>query len=358
MVQRHAIPSSTRPVGSGGHEAGSFPRRLLLLGPATVLVSALVLPSRYEPVALALLTAGFIAALGARRQPTPMQVQDPHRQLMWFRRRNEPAAVLVIMVSSLRRSQLRALLSAFRVTDSVAVMKTHDGHEVQALLDGKDLLREGVERRISEAVPRATFSFGWASFPEEGKTLEILIEYARASIRRPVDELLSPDASRLGVAEDGLRSVSPRSQEPAGQTAELPGEPGFEARRTPGRVLVTGCAGFLGSHLSERLVEQGREVLGVDCFTDYYSRAAKERNLEQLRDEARFTLHELDLSSDDLTGLLEGVDTVFHLAAQPGVRASFGAGFEAYLRNNVQATQRLLEEAAHYPLTVFAYASS
>jgi nucleoside-diphosphate-sugar epimerase len=124
------------------------------------------------------------------------------------------------------------------------------------------------------------------------------------------------------------------------------------------RVLVTGCAGFLGSHLSERLVEQGHTVLGVDCFAPYYSREAKERNLERVRDEPRFALVELDLATEALEGLMEGVDTVFHLAAQPGVVGSFGASFEIYARNNVLATQRLLEAAANASPVAFVYASS
>jgi nucleoside-diphosphate-sugar epimerase len=124
------------------------------------------------------------------------------------------------------------------------------------------------------------------------------------------------------------------------------------------RVLVTGCAGFLGSHLAERLVDEGNVVVGVDCFTDFYARALKERNLDRLREEPRFTLRELDLSTDELEGLLEGVDVVYHLAAQPGVRGSFGSGFPHYVRHNIEATQRLLEEAVRDPVTSFVYASS
>ena len=127
---------------------------------------------------------------------------------------------------------------------------------------------------------------------------------------------------------------------------------------TSGRALVTGCAGFLGSHLCERLVDNGCPVLGVDCFTSYYARAIKERNLERLRCEPLFELAELDLAVDDLSGLLEGVDVVFHLAAQAGVRGSFGLGFDTYVRNNVLATQRLLEQAASSPPAAFVYASS
>ena len=124
------------------------------------------------------------------------------------------------------------------------------------------------------------------------------------------------------------------------------------------RDLVTGCAGFLGSHLSERLVSAGHEVIGVDCFTSYYARAMKEQNLERLRHEPGFHMLELDLARDPLDGLLEGVDRVFHLAAQAGVRGSFGERFAGYVRNNVVATQRLLEQAARAQPGAFVYASS
>jgi nucleoside-diphosphate-sugar epimerase len=124
------------------------------------------------------------------------------------------------------------------------------------------------------------------------------------------------------------------------------------------RHLVTGCAGFIGSHLCERLTAGGHEVIGVDCFTSYYARETKERNLERLREESRFQFIELDLASDPLDGLLEGVDAVFHLAAQAGVRGSFGERFARYLRDNVLATQRLLEHAARTQPSAFVYASS
>jgi nucleoside-diphosphate-sugar epimerase len=125
-----------------------------------------------------------------------------------------------------------------------------------------------------------------------------------------------------------------------------------------GRALVTGCAGFLGSHLCERLLDDGHEVLGIDCFTDYYPREVKERNLAPLLGRERFALREVDLSEHPLDGLLDGVATVFHLAAQPGVRGSFGTQFELYVRHNVRGTQRLLEEAAIRPVERFVYASS
>ena len=121
------------------------------------------------------------------------------------------------------------------------------------------------------------------------------------------------------------------------------------------RVLVTGAAGFLGSHVCERLLEAGDEVVGVDCFTDYYPRAVKERNLARAREWDRFELIEADLSENGTPGLVDGADTVIHLAAQPGVRSR---DVGPYLRRNVVATRHLLEAAADAPLTRFVYASS
>jgi nucleoside-diphosphate-sugar epimerase len=122
--------------------------------------------------------------------------------------------------------------------------------------------------------------------------------------------------------------------------------------------LVTGCAGFIGSHLCERLAAAGHRVVGVDCFRAYYSREAKERNLERLRDEPDFHLLELDLARDPIDGLLEGIDNAYHLAAQPGVRGSFGESFADYVRDNVLVTQRLLEQAVRWAPASFVYASS
>ncbi len=124
------------------------------------------------------------------------------------------------------------------------------------------------------------------------------------------------------------------------------------------RCLVTGVAGFIGSHLAERLVGEGWEVVGVDCFTDYYPRPLKEANLARLRDEPHFHLVEADLGTANLTSLLDGVEVVFHQAAQAGVRASWGTSFADYTHNNVLATQRLLEAAKDRPLRKFVYASS
>ena len=111
------------------------------------------------------------------------------------------------------------------------------------------------------------------------------------------------------------------------------------------RCLVTGAAGFIGSHLSERLLDLGHEVVGVDRFSDYYPRSYKDHNLERLRDEPRFRLVTDDLAAADLAPLLDGITVVFHQAAQAGVRASWGRSFESYVRDNVLATQRLLEAA-------------
>ena len=125
-----------------------------------------------------------------------------------------------------------------------------------------------------------------------------------------------------------------------------------------GRVLVTGCAGFIGSRVTEMLLEQGTSVVGVDALTSYYAREVKKENMHAFRDHPGFELRRLDLSRDPLEGLLNGVEAVYHLAAQPGVRHSFGQGFARYVRHNITATQRLLEAAIQQPLRRFVYASS
>ena len=112
------------------------------------------------------------------------------------------------------------------------------------------------------------------------------------------------------------------------------------------RYLVTGCAGFIGSHLTDALLQLGHEVIGVDAYTDYYPRPQKESNLEEARRAAGLSLVEVDLSEEALEPLLENVDGIFHLAAQPGVRGSWGATFAHYVRDNILATQRLFEAAA------------
>jgi len=119
------------------------------------------------------------------------------------------------------------------------------------------------------------------------------------------------------------------------------------------RYVVTGAAGFIGSHLGEALRAAGHEVVGIDCFTDYYERARKEENAAGLQ------IVEADLAEADLGPLLAGCDGVFHVAGQPGVRASWGDDFELYVRRNVIATQRVFEAAARAGLrVVFASSSS
>jgi len=122
--------------------------------------------------------------------------------------------------------------------------------------------------------------------------------------------------------------------------------------------LVTGAAGFIGSHLSQRLLREGLSVLGVDNFTDYYPRWIKENNLSAIKRASHFSFIEKDINSLDLGPILKRVDYVFHMAAQAGVRASWGQQFSEYMRNNIEATQRLLEESKDLPLHKFIYASS
>ena len=126
------------------------------------------------------------------------------------------------------------------------------------------------------------------------------------------------------------------------------------------KVVVTGAAGFIGSHLTESLLADGHEVTGVDAFTDYYPRSTKERNLEKSRSHRAFRLVEGRLQDLDLRPVLEDAGQVFHLAAQAGVRASWGREFAYYTDHNVLATQRLLEaaRAAGGPRVVNASSSS
>ncbi len=124
------------------------------------------------------------------------------------------------------------------------------------------------------------------------------------------------------------------------------------------KVVVTGAAGFIGSHLVERLLGEGHDVAGVDAFVDFYPRAAKEANLRAARDHRRFRLVEGRLQDIPLDGLLEGAGQVYHLAAQAGVRSSWGRDFQVYTDHNVLATQRLLEAAVQAGVPRLVYASS
>ncbi|MCD6326643.1 GDP-mannose 4,6-dehydratase [bacterium] len=124
------------------------------------------------------------------------------------------------------------------------------------------------------------------------------------------------------------------------------------------RILVTGVSGFIGSHLASRLLEEGHEVIGMDSFTSYYSIDQKKANLAELTGESNFRFLRADLLTVDLDTLLSDIDVVFHLAAQAGVRASWGHHFKEYTRNNIDATQELLEAARNTGLTKFIHASS
>jgi UDP-glucose 4-epimerase len=124
------------------------------------------------------------------------------------------------------------------------------------------------------------------------------------------------------------------------------------------RSVVTGAAGFVGSTLAERLLDLGHEVTGIDCFTDYYARALKEANVAALQVREGFELIEDDLLREDLEALLDGVEYVFHIAGQAGVRPSWGRHFETYVDCNIRATQRLLEAAKGAALRRFVFASS
>ncbi len=125
-----------------------------------------------------------------------------------------------------------------------------------------------------------------------------------------------------------------------------------------GCVLLTGVAGFIGSHAAESLVTQGWSIRGVDAFTDTYALRQKRDNLEALSRSSAVDVIPADLARDDLRGLLDGVDAVVHLAGEPGVPASWGTAFATYVERNVIATQRLLEAATEAGVRRFVHASS
>jgi nucleoside-diphosphate-sugar epimerase len=124
------------------------------------------------------------------------------------------------------------------------------------------------------------------------------------------------------------------------------------------KAFVTGAAGFIGSHLTSALLDRGAEVTGIDCFTDYYPRAIKESNMRVNAGRPGFHFVGSSIQHGDLPTLLEGKTHVFHLAAQAGVRKSWGRDFKIYTDHNVDATQRLLEACVDRPLHRFVYASS
>jgi nucleoside-diphosphate-sugar epimerase len=138
-------------------------------------------------------------------------------------------------------------------------------------------------------------------------------------------------------------------------------EPGADAgaEERPVTALVTGAAGFIGSTLVDDLLADGQQVRGVDCFSPYYDLGIKRENIAgAVGDRDHFELVQADLLTAYLEALLDGVDVVYHHAAQPGVRLSWSEHFDVYARCNVLATQRLLEASVRAGVERFVYASS
>ena len=124
------------------------------------------------------------------------------------------------------------------------------------------------------------------------------------------------------------------------------------------RALVTGAAGFIGSHLCERLLSEGIDVIAIDSFTDYYSPQRKREHIKSLMNRNGFKLIEKDINSANIEELIDGVSVVFHLAAQAGVRRSWGKEFNHYTECNILATQKLLEGLKEKKEVKFIYSSS
>ena len=124
------------------------------------------------------------------------------------------------------------------------------------------------------------------------------------------------------------------------------------------RAVVTGAAGFVGSHLCRHLLGQGDDVVGIDAMTDFYDVTHKEANLASLTAWDSFAFHRADLLDAPLRQLFDGAEVVFHLAGQPGVRPSWGPEFAVYVKRNILATQRLLETLRDVPVRKIVYSSS
>lgn len=123
-------------------------------------------------------------------------------------------------------------------------------------------------------------------------------------------------------------------------------------------ILITGAAGFIGSTLAQKLLDMDYSIIGIDCFTDYYPEELKRTNINPLLEYKNFTFIEEDLSEIDLHKILSGVKTVYHMAAQPGVRKSWGENFRIYQKNNIEITQKLLEASIGTNIEKFVYSSS
>ncbi len=124
------------------------------------------------------------------------------------------------------------------------------------------------------------------------------------------------------------------------------------------KILVTGCAGFIGSSLVEKLLSFGYAVTGIDSLTDYYPVKLKNENLNSLKLHEKFRFINKDICDIDFPEILDDIECIFHLAAQPGVRQSWGKFFDVYVRNNILATQKLLEGSININIKKFVYASS
>jgi UDP-glucuronate 4-epimerase len=124
------------------------------------------------------------------------------------------------------------------------------------------------------------------------------------------------------------------------------------------KYLVTGSAGFIGSNLVKALCENGNSVVGIDSFHSYYSRVIKESNLKGLSKQAKFEFKELDILDLETSDIDSNFDCIFHLAAQPGVRDSWGQGFDSYAMNNVLGTQKLFEFATRNKIKRVVFSSS
>ncbi len=122
--------------------------------------------------------------------------------------------------------------------------------------------------------------------------------------------------------------------------------------------VVTGAAGFIGSHLCQKLLKKNWQVVGIDCFADFYPRWIKEKNISAFLKENKFELLNSNLNQLDLKKILKKTDVIFHLAAQAGVRSSWGQNFAVYTQNNIEATQKLLEAAKGTSIKKFIFASS
>src|SRR5436190_4319816 len=239
--------------------------------------------------------------------------------------------------------------------------------------DGRGLLRQlsRLVRDRANGSPAAER----LELPADGSRRLLAAGHRRAVCLQSVGEIRrrnrGPDERRHGVAGSCQiqlrgrahgRSHDPRDRQHRARDARsrrqtLPASRA-RARIVLMKALITGAAGFIGSTLAERLLGDGADVVGIDCFTDYYPRQVKERNLQAARAHQRFRFIESRVQDVDLPATLADRTHVFHLAAQAGVRKSWGKDFEIYTVNNIEATQVLLEACTRTKIERLVYASS